>query len=767
MSEKRIKQSEEKHESGVNPDKSSSGLSQEEAALVEQVAGLHDTEFHEHDAVALHEELLQPEPIIPNQKKHTTMKNSTTGIKPRLPRWMPAIAISSAVILFGLFSLLAVMITGFLLLRGGTTEDDGGRSGLLVRSPYSQNMAVSYPFEAPNQTSAALNNLRGFVEVKNDEGGWEIVEAGRTVSDGGHIRTGSLSSGDLIFYDGSTVHLGPNTEIVLDELIAPKSGDARVIELTLVTGETDHEVAQSDHVGSYYKVNTPFGTGEAKSTTFSVVVTHIFTRFFVDDGAVAVTNIDVTIVVIAGESTTVYENQSPEEPVFRIVGEGEITSIGDNWEIAGQSFVVDSNTIIVGDPQVGDWVYVEGHLSAEGTPIAEKIILLRRAEENSFKLVGSVDEIEEDMWIVTRHEIAITDDTSIEEGIIVDDVVVVVGFIMEDGTLVAESIRMADHQIYPFEFIGVVQEIDESWLISNIEVAVDETTEIIGEIVVGMLVKVEGWILEDGTWMAEEIKPEILDDRKFEFVGVVESVSPWVISGIEITTREWTEIDIGISVSDRVKVEGWILEDGTWLADEIELVVEEDEDEVGVVIFEIIGQVESIDPWSVSGLSIEVDDQTVIEEGISVDDWVKVVGIILEDGSLLAKTIQSVEEDELGCLTFVAIVDSVEGSVIVLIDGTTIDISVEVVVEGELKIGSVISITVCTAEDGTVTVVALIVLFQLDIIPPDDDTDEPKVGKALICHIPPGNPDNRHTISVGQGAVNSHLGHGDILGSCQ
>jgi hypothetical protein len=41
------------------------------------------------------------------------------------------------------------------------------------------------------------------------------------------------------------------------------------------------------------------------------------------------------------------------------------------------------------------------------------------------------------------------------------------------------------------------------------------------------------------------------------------------------------------------------------------------------------------------------------------------------------------------------------------------------------------------------------------------------VEKVTICHIPPGNPDNAHTIVVGAPAVPAHLAHGDFLGSCE
>lgn len=40
--------------------------------------------------------------------------------------------------------------------------------------------------------------------------------------------------------------------------------------------------------------------------------------------------------------------------------------------------------------------------------------------------------------------------------------------------------------------------------------------------------------------------------------------------------------------------------------------------------------------------------------------------------------------------------------------------------------------------------------------------------KTTICHIPPGNPANAHTLCIGNAAVPAHLdNHGDHLGACQ
>jgi hypothetical protein len=38
--------------------------------------------------------------------------------------------------------------------------------------------------------------------------------------------------------------------------------------------------------------------------------------------------------------------------------------------------------------------------------------------------------------------------------------------------------------------------------------------------------------------------------------------------------------------------------------------------------------------------------------------------------------------------------------------------------------------------------------------------------KVAICHLPPGNPQNRQTIIVGASAVAAHLKHGDTIGEC-
>ncbi|AFE06254.1 putative lipoprotein [Corallococcus coralloides DSM 2259] len=49
----------------------------------------------------------------------------------------------------------------------------------------------------------------------------------------------------------------------------------------------------------------------------------------------------------------------------------------------------------------------------------------------------------------------------------------------------------------------------------------------------------------------------------------------------------------------------------------------------------------------------------------------------------------------------------------------------------------------------------------------DGGTEPGGLGRVTICHIPPGNPANAHSITVGLPAVAAHLRHGDTLGACE
>jgi NDP-sugar pyrophosphorylase family protein len=623
--------------------------------------------------------------------------------------------------------------------------------------------------------SARLKDIRGVVEIRADGDTWTLVREGRVIKAGQRVRTGALSSASLAFYDGSTAYLGPNTEVSVDHLDQDPTDGSRIVELTQWVGQTDHDVASAYGDHARYEVHTPSGTGEAKGTRFHVLVTPaLVVRFNVDQGAVAVTNLNVTVVVVAGQLTVIEADQSPSQPVFRVTGEGEVTQTGTTWTIAGQDFETHDGTVIIGNPQVGDWVSVAGHLLADGTRVADRIALLRRSPVNRFTIIGEVEAIEDTAWTVAGQTITVNEETAIEEGVEIGDVVRVEGVLLEDGTLLAERIRLVEEEPgLPFHFVGVLQGIDdEAWAISGISITVNADTELDEDLVVGDVVEVRGWILEDDNWLARSIKRLEEQERRFEFTGYVDSIDPWVVSGIAFETRDWTEIETGIEVGDAVKVEGRILEDGTWVAVEIKRLDDEE-----ALYFEFVGTVDSTDPWAVSGIPLVVDDETEIKGDVTVGDLVKVEGRILADGTWLATEIKPVSMVWFGpgCLSISAVVVSLDSNQVELLNWGTIELDDSIIVEGEIAVDSVVLLIVCVGDDGTINIVTIIVIYYqpqpvIVILPtPLPPTRPPQPppgdGDVTICHKP-GTPAEQRK-RVPWTALPSHLGHGDTIGSCE
>ena len=348
--------------------------------------------------------------------------------------------------------------------------------------------------------------------------------------------------------------------------------------------------------------------------------------------------------------------------------------------------------------------------------------------------------------------------SEIEPGLKLGDTVQVAGSTAADGAFWAERLNQAEGAGSNFRFAGIITSMDDNvWTISGIKVTVDENTNLYGDFVIGNPVRVEGVIKEDGTWLATTINLVTPEGYRFEFTGEVQSISPWIVSDVGFDTADWTEIDAGIQVGDKVRVSGLVEANGTWVAESIELL-----DTEHSASFAFFGPVLSMDPWNVGGVPLIVDERTSIKGDITLGEMVKVKGWIMEDGSWLATEIKHTGLHlGQGCFWVSSVVQFVNDEEIILTDGLTLVRSADLEVQGDLQVGSLVRYQYCVDKDGVGTVGRIIVVYQLEELPPAD-----WLQKVVICHYPPGNSGNRHTIEVGQPAVSAHLAHGDTLGPC-
>ncbi|MGQ0600268.1 MAG: DUF5666 domain-containing protein [Anaerolineales bacterium] len=653
----------------------------------------------------------------------------STWLNKLQPRWvLPAALAGGAFAVFSclvIFSLLAGL-AGLQWINSPSNVAQNPTPATGVGTGPSPLAPTATP--APDPESAMLAEARGRVEVQDSSGSWTPAQGGATVKAGQRVRTGELSGVTLAFYDGSRAQVGPNAEVSVDELNAQKTGQ-RVVALTQWVGESDHDVASSSDPASRYEVRTPSGVGTAKGTAFHVFVsTTLLVRFDVEEGAVSVTSLNVTVIVVAGQSTVIVSGQRPSEPFFRLIGEGKVERLGPNWRIAGRTFQSHENTVVVGQPQVGDWVAFEARLLPQGGQILDRVVLLERALENRFEFSGRVDAIGAGEWTIAGRAVKVDEQTEIDDNLQVGDIVEVRGGVAQDGALRAARIRLLEDETgRPFEFVGVVNAITETvWTISGITVTIDANTRIESGLVVGEVARVQGRVLTDGTWLAQSIGRAEEDEREFVIVGPVVSVEPWIVAGIAFETDDKTEIDDGIEVGDQVRVEGRILNDGRWVAREIERLENEQPRR-----FHFVGMVTSLNPWVVGGVPLAVDANTVIDGEVTMGALVRVSGVILPDGTWQAETITRLPSNR-GCLNLSTVVRSVDANQIVLLDWQVITLDGNVQVVGEIKIATIVIVSGCIREDGTLIIVNVIVIYQLDKLPViiiqprdhDDDDDD-------------------------------------------
>ncbi|NJN43693.1 MAG: FecR domain-containing protein [Anaerolineae bacterium] len=340
------------------------------------------------------------------QEQHRQVVRATKQVRASKPftfsyKWLVPV---------GMFLIFFVAVAGvfggmaWLSNRGNPSPDQIASSGGGTETRPGTNPTALTIGEIPTLTSfrqiASLQSINGIVQIRQDDGSWMTVHTAE-IQAGHTLRTWALSSAQLSFMDGSAVVLGADTQITI-ELLAFHQNGLRQIGLFQTYGETSHSVIPSSEQASTYIVHTPFGSGEAKGTTFQVTVSaDKNTRFSVVEGVVAVTGQNTTVNLNPGEITVVEEDDRPSVPVSWVKSQGEVLQIGESWIIGDMEFVIHEDSLIIGTPQIGDWVTVRGRLMDDGSHLADQIEVQAPAFVNRFKILGVVEEMGVMKWTVS------------------------------------------------------------------------------------------------------------------------------------------------------------------------------------------------------------------------------------------------------------------------------------------------------------------------------------------------------------------------------
>ena len=124
----------------------------------------------------------------------------------------------------------------------------------------------------------------------------------------------------------------------------------------------------------------------------------------------------------------------------------------------------------------------------------------------------------------------------------------------------------------------------------------------------------------------------------------------------------------------------------------------------GSATFELVGELESTDPWTVAGQSFETNELTQIEAGLEVGAQVRVKGAVLEDETWVAYSIESTEEETDPIIILIGVVNSVDPWVV---NDIELNVTEETDIQGEITTGMLVRVEVLLLPDGTWEVLSI------------------------------------------------------------
>jgi len=125
---------------------------------------------------------------------------------------------------------------------------------------------------------------------------------------------------------------------------------------------------------------------------------------------------------------------------------------------------------------------------------------------------------------------------------------------------------------------------------------------------------------------------------------------------------------------------------------------------VGGASFELVGAVESMDPWVVAGTTLETRETTQIDDDLAVGDLVRVRGVILEDKTWVAYSIEHVEEQTDPVIVLIGTVDSMEPWVV---NGISLNVTADTDIQGDITVGMIVRVEILLQADGTWEVLSI------------------------------------------------------------
>ena len=394
-----------------------------------------------------------------------------------------------------------------------------------------------------------------------------------------------------------------------------------------------------------------------------------------------------------------------------------------NWIVSGNAVALGPETKIEGALAVGRALLIEAELKPDGTLLAREVEGdgrhldgLGRAE-----LTGIFQKVHEGTgaWIISGLEVSVSATTDTDGVPTPGALVNVRALLDQNGSLVAREVQnlggSTDNEgvTGQLKLVGVFQGVDAQgkWIVNGAEMAVGPSTQLEGFPGTGRSIRVKAMVGKDGSllaWNIEAKNPDRAGPRTdAEVRGAIEEIlgdGTLVVNGIQIGLSVLTEVASDLAVGDFVEVEALILEDGSLLGREISLKAKaeagESPESSKVKIEGIIEEVEEDGTLVVNGIRVASSRLSEISGNLLSGGLVKVEGLLLADGSVLARELKgegrrataSATEVKLEGVVELVTRDDADNVVSVVVDGLAVSLAALTETVGRLETGSRIEV---------------------------------------------------------------------------
>lgn len=206
------------------------------------------------------------------------------------------------------------------------TLGSGTSFGLLAvgpRPPLIGTLAASVAGQGLDELATVVTRQPTVEWVAVDATTWQPVATQQVVRVGDRVRTGPDAAARIVYFEGTSTDLGPNTGILVQRLSRSPEGNI-VGRLFQAVGTTISRVTQLADPAASFEIETPAATAFVRGTTPELVVqpsgeTRVRNIPDGTGGTVGVRGNDPSATVVLlqpGQETSVLPNQPPTSPAF-------------------------------------------------------------------------------------------------------------------------------------------------------------------------------------------------------------------------------------------------------------------------------------------------------------------------------------------------------------------------------------------------------------------------------------------------------------------